>query len=122
MKKMTSTRMAKGIALGLLIAGPMAARAEMTLTQDGKAVAVIVHNGYTNQAASLRDYLAKITGAEISPSRPRRPRPAGRPAIVLETVGQAVRARAPGRRSRGRPTGSRLTARFCASPAAPTWG
>ena len=51
--------------IGLLIAGSMAARAEVTLTQDGKAVAMIVHNGYTNQAASLRIYLNKITGAEF---------------------------------------------------------
>ncbi len=71
--------------IGLLIAWSMAARAEVTLTQDGKPVAVLVHNGYTNQAASLQTYLAKITGTNL-PFVATAAEAAGRPAIVLEIV------------------------------------
>ena len=48
-----------GMVMGLMIAGSAAARAEVTLTRDGKAVPVIVHNGYTDQAAS------RLTAAEV---------------------------------------------------------
>lgn len=35
------------------------------VAENGKAVAVIVHNGYEKQAKALQEYLKKITGAEL---------------------------------------------------------
>ena len=41
------------------------ARANVRVTENGKAVATIVHNGQEEIAAELARYLKKITGAEV---------------------------------------------------------
>ncbi len=72
-----------GLTVGLMIAS--SAYGALPLARDGKALAVIVHNGHTNQAASLHEYLQKITGADFD--RVATSAEAGeRPAIILETV------------------------------------
>jgi hypothetical protein len=76
----------------------------VTLTEDGKAKALIVHNGHTRVADSIhydkvpkdvikppatewQDYLECITGAKL-PLAAAEKDAAGKPAIVLEIVGE----------------------------------
>ncbi len=72
------------IAGGLVLGAATGARA-VTLADHGKPVAVIVHNGHTNQAATLRAYLRQITGAELEQVAGVA-QAGGRPAVVLETA------------------------------------
>ena len=75
------------VAAGLFIAGSAPASANVTLTENGKAVSVMVHNGHTNQAVALRSYLKQITGADI-PMVETRGDAQGKPAIVLDLAGK----------------------------------
>ncbi len=59
-------RVGVAVAAGLLLAMTVAADEATPLARDGTAVAVIVHNGFTNQAVVLQDYLKRITGTELA--------------------------------------------------------
>ena len=78
-------RMAAEVVLATALVAGGQAGADVPLAKDGKPVAVIVHNGFTNQAAALRGYLGKIIGAEPEVVATAG-EAGGKPAIVLATA------------------------------------
>ena len=62
------------------------ARAAVEIARDGKTKAVIVENGFKDSAASLQEYLKKMTGAEPRIVADEKAVPAGAPRIVLQKV------------------------------------
>ena len=101
---MKSMKMSFGLMLAAAMLVGTTARAEVTLTRDGKVVGVIVHNGHTERSPEIPDrpngvergvlqpavvdlqqYLEKITGAEL-PTVASLDEAGDRPAIVLEVI------------------------------------
>ena len=62
------------------------ARAAVEIARDGKTSAVIVENGFKDSAASLQEYLKKMTGAGPRIVATESAVPAGAPRIVLQKV------------------------------------
>ncbi len=62
------------------------ARAAVEIARGGQTKAVIVENGFKDSAASLQEYLKKMTGAEPRIVADENAVPAGAPRIVLQKV------------------------------------